>query len=141
MKDIAEKLEAEMAKAVALIVTASHAAALETLNQAFGVDERPQKRSAEAGQSRHAPRALAAPRRDRAEIRALEEQLLREIWATPGESMSVLASRMGASASQLQVPVSRLKTARKLKTVGERQFMRYFPAERPAGDETKAADA
>jgi DNA-binding Lrp family transcriptional regulator len=67
---------------------------------------------------------------------ALEKQLLDAVWATPGEAMSALAPRIGVSPSTLQVPVARLKAAGRLKTVGARQFTRYFPTER--GGESSA---
>ncbi len=152
MKHIAQKLEVEMAKAVSLIVAASHAAALEALNEAFGVGQLQGKRSTEPGQPRRTARTSAAPRRrsragrtptprrSSAEMRALEERLLQEVWATPGEGMGVLSPRVGASPTQLQVPVARMKAARKLKTVGERQFTRYFPTERPAGGEAEGTE-
>lgn len=139
MKNIAQKLEAEMAKAVSLIVAASHAAAVEVLDEAFGVARQGDKRRGEAGQRRgvKAPRGSSSPRRSGVEIAALETQFLEAVWATPGEAMSVLAPRVGMLPIKLQVPVARLKTAGRLKTVGSRQFTRYFPIER--GDESNDA--
>lgn len=128
-----------MAKAVSAIVAASHAAAVEAINEAFGVEHQRDKRKAAADQRRRAtPRAPSSPRRNGAEIEGLEEEFLQAVWATPGEAMSVLAPRVGASRSQLQVPVARLKASRRLKTVGERQFTRYFPIERGDDGNDKA---
>jgi hypothetical protein len=133
MKQIAQKLEVEITKAVSLIVAASHAAALAALDEAFG--SRPQeRRRRDTADSR--PRGVAArrsspaQRRSSAQIEALEEKLLQAVWTTPGESMSVLAAQVGATAAQLQVVVARLKASRRIKAVGERQFTRYFPVER-----------
>lgn len=132
MKNIAQKLEKELAKAVSLIVTASHAAARDVLDEAFGATPRGgDSASSGGGRRRHrSPRGPAAPRRTREELAALERQLLEAVWATPGEPMSVLATRVGVSPSTLQVPVARLKAAGQLRTVGSRQFTRYFPAGR-----------
>lgn len=136
MKSIAQKLEAEMTKAVSLIVAASHAAAIEALDEAFGAARQADKRRAESGQERRAVRqGPAAPRRTSAEITALETQLMEAVWASPGEAMSALAPCTGASPSQLQVPVARLKASGRLKTVGSRQFTRYFPIGRGDNDD------
>ncbi len=136
MKDIAQKLEAEMAKAVSLIIAASHAAAVESLDEAFGVARHIGNRSSEKGQRlRTKSRVPPSERRTGAEITALEERFLDAVRATPGESMSVLASRVGAQPNHLQVPVARLKSSGRLRTVGSRQFTRYFPGEqRDQGD-------
>ena len=134
MKQIAQKLEAEMAKAISLIVAASHAAAVDTLNEAFGIERVGNKRRTEAGRQPAAPRTPSSSRRSSAEILELEEKFLQAVWATPGEAMSVLIAGMGVSPSQLQVPIARLKKAGRVKTVGERQFTRYFPIERSGAD-------
>ena len=139
MKNIAQNLEAEMAKAVSLIVAASHAAAIEALDEAFGVARQADKRRGESVPRRRvAMRGPSSRRRSGAEIVALETQLMEAVWAAPGEAMSVLAPRVGVSPSRLQVPVARLKATGRLKTVGSRQFTRYFPMERDgkSNDET-----
>ena len=139
MKNITQKLETEMAKAVSLILAASHAAAVETLDDAFGIAGQGSKHSAEGPQRRGAaPRGSSSPRRSRAQIAALETQFVEVLWATPGEAMSVLAPRIGVSPGELQVPVARLRATGRLKTVGSRQFTRYFPMERDgkSNDET-----
>ena len=131
MKQITQKLEAEMAKAISLIVAASLAAAREALDDAFGVTRRGSEcRRAGGAQRQRSPRGPSLPRRTGEEIAALEKQLLDAVWTTPGEPMSALAPRIGVSPSTLQVPVARLKAAGRLKTVGTRQFTRYFPTER-----------
>lgn len=141
MKHITQKLEAEMAKAISLIVAASHAAAREALDEAFGVTGHGVKRKGPGGMRRQRlPRAVSSPRRTGEQIAALEKQLLDAVWATPGEAMSVLAPCIGVSPSTLQVPVARLKAAGRLKTVGERQFARYFPTEH-GGESTAEVDA
>ena len=48
--------------------------------------------------------------------------------------MSVLAARVGVPRNTLQVPVARLRAAGRIKTVGSRQFTRYFPIERGGDD-------
>ena len=137
MKQISHRLEAEMAKAISIIVAASHAAANEALDEAFGVARQGAARKNSSGaQRQQSTRVRSSPRRTNQEIAALEAQLLDAVCATPGEAMSVLAPRVGVSSNELQVPIARLKAAGRLKTVGERHRTRYFPAER---GETNAA--
>lgn len=137
MKRIAQKLEAEMAKAISIIVAASHAAARETLDDAFGVTRHGgERRSKGNAQRQRSPRSRSSPRRTGEQIATLERQLLDAVWATPGEAMNVLAPRVGVAPSELQVPVARLKGAGRLKTVGARQFTRYFPTQ--TGSESSA---
>lgn len=131
MKNITQKFEAEIAKAVSLILAASQTVAVEALNEAFGmaVQNGEQTRAETRYRLSAAPRHSASPRRSSAEIAALEKRFLDAVWATPGETMSVLAPRVDSSPSALQVPVVRLKAAGRIKTVGARQFTRYFPIE------------
>lgn len=133
MKNITEKFEAEIAKAISLILAASQAAAVEALREAFakaGSADVPT--AAVAQRTPGTTRRSSSSRRNGAEIAALEERVFDAILATPGEPMSVLAPRVESTPSALQVPVARLKAAGRIKTVGARQFTRYFPIERSA---------
>lgn len=133
MKQIARNLEREMGKAVSIIVTACHAAAKEALDEAFGAadqDHTVERKRGAGGQKRRTRRRPSSPRRSGEQIATLEKQLLDAVWATPGEAMSALAPRIGVPPRALQVPAARLKSTGRLKTVGMRQFTRYFPAER-----------
>lgn len=128
MKNSTERFEAEIAKAVSLILAASQAVATEALNEAFSRAGQPGAAAAVP-----APRATVAAgpasssRRSTAEIAALQERIFDAIMASPGEPMSVLAPRVNSTPTALQVPVMRLKAAGRIKTVGTRQFTRYFP--------------
>jgi predicted transcriptional regulator len=66
-------------------------------------------------------------RRTASELAALSEQLYEVIAAHPGEGMVTLSERMGANASTLQRAVARLRGEERIRTVGARQQMRYFP--------------
>ena len=141
MKNITEKLEAEMAKAVSLILAATQAAAIEAVNEAFANPGYAGVRAVAgvAQQPRAVPRRSSSSRRGAAELAALQERLADAISATPGEPMSVLALRVDAAPSALQVPVARLKAAGRIKTVGARQFTRYFPIEHSEAVDQDAA--
>ena len=79
------------------------------------------------GQRSQAPRP-DAKRRNAAEIDAMSEQLCALVRARPGESIVALAEEMGVPASMLQRPMAKLRVESRIRTVGERHLMRYFPA-------------
>lgn len=78
------------------------------------------------------PRSLAprseTKRRTSAEIDATTEQLCALVRARPGESIIALAEEMGLPASTLQRPMAKLRGESRVRTVGQRHLMRYFPA-------------
>jgi hypothetical protein len=69
----------------------------------------------------------ASKRRTASELTALSEQLYEVIAAHPGEGIIALSAHMGTSGTQLQRAVARLRDAERIRTVGVRQQMRYFP--------------
>ena len=68
-----------------------------------------------------------APRRAAEELVALGERFYAVLCRNPGEKMTTLAPQVGASPRTLQVAVARLKRARRVRSVGQRQHTRYFP--------------
>lgn len=70
-----------------------------------------------------------AKKRTPAELAALSNELFSAIADTPGESMPVLAERLGVDGRQLERPRILLQNAGRIKTVGRRQSTRYFPLE------------
>jgi len=74
-----------------------------------------------------APRS-ATKRRTAAELDEACEQLCVLVRARPGASIATLAEEVGWSASALQRPMAKLRAEGRVRTVGERHMMRYFPA-------------
>ena len=68
-----------------------------------------------------------APKRAAEELVALGEQFYVVLCRNPGERMTTLAPQIGASPGTLQVAVARLKSAGRVRSVGQRQHTRYFP--------------
>jgi len=97
------------------------------------VQEAVERAFAAAAAVREAPRrARTSPtagkkRRASTELEALGEQFYRTLCARPGETMKVLAAEVGVSARELHRAVARLRQAGRVRTVGERSSMRYFP--------------
>jgi hypothetical protein len=66
-------------------------------------------------------------RRPQKEIEVLAERLYTAMCATPGETMAVLAIELGAPASALHLSMSKLKSAGRVRSAGQRNLTRYFP--------------
>jgi hypothetical protein len=79
-----------------------------------------------------ARRATSTQRRSAEEIDVFAERLFEAVESAPGETMAVLAPKLGVSAKELERPAARLKKAGQLRTVGERSRMRYYPMARSA---------
>jgi hypothetical protein len=75
------------------------------------------------------PRATraAGKRRARGELSALGERFFEALSRKPGETMGVLSAEVGASPVELHRAVARLREAGRVRTIGERSQMRYFP--------------
>lgn len=66
-------------------------------------------------------------RRSPEEIAALAEQLYAAVCAAPGETMTVLATKLGTPPRMLQSPAQHLRRDGRVRSVGRRQYTRYFP--------------
>jgi len=58
---------------------------------------------------------------------AVAERLYAAICAHPGAAMTTLADEVGATARELNRPALALKRAGRVRSIGQRQGMRYFP--------------
>lgn len=61
-------------------------------------------------------------------VAQLGERLLELVRARPGESMVVFAAELELRVRGLQRPMTLLKREGRVRTVGHKQQMRYFPA-------------
>ncbi len=75
-------------------------------------------------------------RRSRQDILELAQRLLDAVVADPGQTMPVLAARLGVVSCEAQRSLGILKNAGHLRTAGERRRTRYYPtasgSKRPA---------
>lgn len=55
------------------------------------------------------------------------ERLYQAVCARPGESKAALAAEVGLSVHELDRPMNHLRSAGRVRTVGERHLTRYFP--------------
>jgi hypothetical protein len=69
-------------------------------------------------------------RRASDEIGSLSERFYEVLCRMPGETMTVLAPAVGATARELHRPTTLLKRAGRVRSVGTRHGTRYFPTVR-----------
>jgi cytochrome c5 len=112
-------------------ISATRAAAQAAVERAFATPA-----AAEAKRSRHDQAAARAHgsgvRRASEEIEVLSDRLYEAVCKMPGETMTVLAPMVGATARELNRPMLRLKRAGRVRSVGTRHATRYFPMAREA---------
>ena len=133
MQSLEDIINEEMALAVERIVRASRSTALTAFDRHFEhLGQRPLRQPASpSGRATSINRVKnrVSPRRSAEKIAELEARFLGVVRSQPGQPMSALAPLVGVKSSELQVPVARLKAANKLKTVGQRHLVRYFPVD------------
>ena len=126
MKTTTKSLEQKIERAVEQLVrehlAACEAAATVAVRAAF---ERASK--APSNSSRRSSARAPAPRRSREELAALEERLYEAIRRHPGETMAVIAPAVGSTARALSLPATTLRREGRVRSVGQRQYTRYFP--------------
>ncbi len=121
-KSLEQKFESAPEQLVREHLAACEAAAAMAVRAAF---ERATK--APARSSRRKPAKAPAPRRSPEEMAALEERLYEAIRRHPGETMVVIAPAAGATARELNRPATSLRQQGRVRSVGQRQYTRYFP--------------
>lgn len=123
--DLCEQIE----HLVQAYISATRAAAQAAVERGFALPLATQSKAQRAPEvRRHASeQARRGVRRASAEVEALCERLYEAVCKMPGESMTVLAPVVGATARELHRPMARLKDAGRVRSVGTRHTTRYFP--------------
>jgi len=118
-QDLGERVE----QLVQQHIEASRRAAQQAVERAFT------RAASGRARPRSRPQAKSASdkRRTPDEIAALGERFYQAVCAKPGETMAVLAANLGASAGELNRPMTRLKQTGRVRTAGARNLTRYFP--------------
>ena len=129
MNEISPDLDQAISRAVQEIMKTSHAALSKALSEAFGCPRQDlSTRKAGSASNKHKSR----PRRTAADIAALSIRLEKAINDTPGQVMVDLATELESTPRDLQIPAAHLKSANRVKSVGQRGFTRYFPLTAPS---------
>jgi len=103
------------------LVASERAAAMAVERSFFGSTSLPKSRRAATTPKR------TTVRRTSAEIAALGERLYETVCAHPGVTMKALIAQLGGSARELHRPMTLLKRAGRIRSVGQRNQTRYFP--------------
>jgi len=124
MTSTTTELERQIEQMVAAHVAALRKAAQSAVERAFAM-----ARVAAPTVAPTRPRAARAmsKRRASSELTALGERFFEALSRRPGEMMAVLSAEVGASPHELHRAVARLREAGRVRTIGERSQMRYFP--------------
>jgi hypothetical protein len=72
------------------------------------------------------PRKMS-PKRSPEMLAQMTDDLYERIVASPGGAMSKFAEELRREVTELQVPITMLKKQKRVRTIGDRQSMRYFP--------------
>ena len=130
-QDLATKIE----QVVREYIAAGRQVAKAAVERAFAEAEK----ETAAEPKRTKPRAKPGRRRSASEVAELSERLYCMICETPGETMAVLAAKLGARSQELKVPITQLKRADRVRGVGQRSHMRYFPMASEANADKEVA--
>lgn len=118
------ELEKQIEAMVAAHVASLRKAAQSAVERAFAAAMSPATTVAPSP-----PRAVRVmgKRRAGSELLALGERFFEVLMRKPGETMAVLSAEVGASPAELHRAVSRLRESGRVRTIGDRSRMRYFP--------------
>ena len=113
-----ETLETQIERLVREHLAMQQTAARAAVERAFAVMAPPRQAPARRGKySRRAPEQMAE----------LAERLFEAVRTCPGETMAVIADRVGEKPQVLNRPMANLKRAGRVRSAGERNLTRYFP--------------
>lgn len=119
-----QTLSAQIEQLVREHIEASRRAAAAAVVRAFSSATATSPRSEAARATTRAGRH----RRASAEVAALGERLYVAVCAQPGVTMSVLGPELGKSPRELHLPMTALRRAGRVRSVGQRQETRYYPS-------------
>lgn len=122
-----EELTKQIEQLVAQYVAESRRAVRDAVERAFGTSPS-SSRIGKTGASPKVSRKACERRRQPEEVAQLGERLLELVRARPGESMVAFATELQLGVRELQRPMLQLKRDGRVRSVGQKQQMRYFPA-------------
>lgn len=127
MTNTTDELEKQIEQMVAAHVAALRKAAQGAVERAFAAAAVGSAAATAVAPSRPHAARKAGKRRAKSELSALGERFFEVLSRKPGETMGVLSAEVGASPVELHRAVARLREAGRVRTIGERSQMRYFP--------------
>lgn len=124
-ESLERKIESAVERLVREHLSEIEAAASAAVREGFRRATRPA--SSPRREAERARRRSPSVRRPREAVAKLEEQLYEAVCAQPGETMTVLAQALGSTPRALNRPAELLRAKGRVRSVGQRQFTRYFP--------------
>ena len=121
-----EELTQQIERLVEQYLAQSRNAAREAIERAFGAPARVRKTT--RGTASPSPRRSGGRRRSAEEIGQVAAELYERVRAQPGESMVTFAAELEMSVRSLQQPMMLLKKEGRVRSVGQKNRTRYFPA-------------
>ena len=115
---LGERIERLVQEYISATRIAAHAA----MDRAFACNAEATVKGRRASKPRR-----SGTRRASSDVTALSERLYEAVCANPGKAMTVLAPLVGGSARELWRPMTLLKQAGRVRSVGMRTATRYFP--------------
>jgi len=147
MKKTTHTLAIEIDTAIQLIVTATRNATLVAVEEAFrDVGQLTPSTATNVGRvtpsgGPNVQRRRPHPRRSTSEISELAERLFASLSEHPGKTMVELSQAMDAQPSDLRLPMVQLKRDGRVKSIGRRQYTRYYPRAAAQSDEALEQEA
>ena len=123
-KSLEQKIQAAVEELVREHLSACEVAAAVAVRDAFRRTSSPSSKSSRSKTVRSQP---PAPRRSPDEMADVTERLYDAIRRHPGETMAVIAPAVGAPPRALNRPATSLRNKGRVRSVGQRQYTRYFP--------------
>lgn len=122
----------ELAAAIELVVASYmdsvRDAAQQAVSRALVSPVPARRRPAPATRATSAKPPTTSARRTPTELEAVCDALCERVRAQPGISMVELAEQLDSDVRSLQRPMAKLKSAERVRSVGQRHLMRYYPA-------------
>jgi hypothetical protein len=121
-----EDLSEQISQLVERYVSECRRAARDAVDRAFGAAVPAAAKTTKPSAS--PSRRTSGTRRTPEEVADLGARLYERVRARPGESMVVFAAELEMPVRDLQRPMTLLKRDGRVRSVGQRHLMRYFPA-------------
>jgi hypothetical protein len=129
IEDLGKRIEQLVAEHIAAARQGAHDAIMRAFVAAAHLEPKAMTppRPPRPARSQVTARARTFQRRPPEEVAALGERLYQAVCANPGVGMVVLSKEVGSTAGALHRPMTLLRRAGRVRSVGERHLTRYFP--------------
>lgn len=122
-QQLADAIEAVVGSYLDEVRRAVQLAVESSLSRGAATTRRGKTKDVRADQQR-----AAKTRRSAGALDELCDKLHQCVCARPGELTTVLANELGCTVRDLQRPMAKLRAQGRIRSVGQRNLMRYFPA-------------